>query len=136
MGQESAHSEIAGGLAAALSNAWNLHDMEAFASVFHRDAAFVNVNGTYARGRQEIQRHHEASHASFFRDSNVAMHLDDSRSPASDVIVAHVSSEVRGDLRAPDQVRRTLMTLVIELSGDQWMISAAHNTNVVAPPVG
>ena len=133
MDQESEHTAVAGRLAAGLSNAWNLHDMEAFASAFHRDAAFVNVNGTYAHGRHEIQRHHETSHASFFRDSSVAMHLEDSCSPTAGVIVAHVSSEVRGDSRAPDQMRRTLMTLVIELSEDEWVISAAHNTNVVAP---
>ena len=50
------------------------------------------------------------------------------------VVIAHVSTDLQGDGRAPGQVRSTLMTLVIERRDTQWKIIAAHNTNVVASP--
>jgi uncharacterized protein (TIGR02246 family) len=134
MTDERAHGQTAGDFATKLSEAWNVHDMQAFADLFHDDAAFVNVNGTYAHGRHEIRKHHEAVHAGFFRNSMISTRVEDSRSPAAGVIVAHTGSEVRGDERAPGQVRRTVMTLVIEQRNGEWKISAAHNTNVVTPP--
>jgi len=134
MSDELAHGQIAGDFATKLSEAWNVHDMQAFADLFHDDAAFVNVNGTYAHGRHEIRKHHEAVHAGFFRNSTMSMRVEDSHPPAAGVIVAHTGSEVRGDERAPGQVRRAVMTLVIEQRNGEWKISAAHNTNVVTPP--
>lgn len=109
--------------------------MKAFGDLFHDDAAFVNVNGMYAHGRHEIQLHTATVHAGFFRNSTLAMRVEDARSPAADVIVAHASSELRGDERAPGQVRHTILTLIIERRNDEWKISAAHNTNIV-PPAG
>ena len=120
-------------LIAGLVAAWNRHDMTAFASVFHEDAAFVNVVGTYARGRRGIEQLHATAHASFYRNCTISMRLEDARMAAADVIVAHVTSDVRGDERAPDQVRETIMTLVIERQHGLWKISAAHNTAVAVP---
>ena len=50
------------------------------------------------------------------------------------VVLAHVSTELQGDSRAPGQVRSTLMTLVIDRRGTHWKIIAAQNTNIVASP--
>jgi uncharacterized protein (TIGR02246 family) len=129
------HGRIASDIAAELAAAWNAHDMAAFANLFHDDAAFVNVNGLYAHGRQEIQQHHETVHAGIFHNSTLGNRVEDTRSPAAGVIVAHVGSEVRGDERTPDQVRHAILTLVIELRDGEWKISALHNTNIV-PPAG
>jgi uncharacterized protein (TIGR02246 family) len=135
MGEELAHGQIASDFAAKLSEAWHVHDMQAFAALFRDDAVFVNVNGRYSHGRDEIWRHNETLHtAGFFRNSTMSMSVEDSRSPAAGVIVAHTGSEVRGDERAPGQVRRTVMMLVIEQKNGEWKISAAQNTNVVTPP--
>jgi hypothetical protein len=59
---------------------------------------------------------------------------EDARTQGPNLIIAHVRSELQGDDRVPGQVRRTLMTLVIEQCGGQWKIIAAHNTNIAAPP--
>jgi ketosteroid isomerase-like protein len=56
--------DIAGELTTGPAAAWNQHDMHAFASLFHDDAAFVNVAGTYLRGRGEIEQGHAAAAAS------------------------------------------------------------------------
>ena len=47
---------IAGELKADFAAAWNQHAMQALGSLFHQDAAFVNVTGAYMHGRQEIER--------------------------------------------------------------------------------
>ena len=49
---------VADELLAGMAAAWNVHDLAAFAGLSHQDAAFVNVNGSRARGRAEIERLH------------------------------------------------------------------------------
>lgn len=131
MEPELAPAEIATQLLSGLVAAWAAHDMAAFAELFHDDAAFVNVIGTYAHGRAEIQELHAAIHAGIYRNSAITMQLEDARAAADGVIVAHVASELSGDERAPDQVRGSILTLVIERRGADWKISAAQNTNIV-----
>jgi len=126
--------DVAAELTSGLAAAWNRHDMRAFAGLFHDDAAFVNVAGAYLHGRGEIERTHAAAHAEPFRNSNLTAWPEDARSLGSDVIVAHVRSELHGDDRAPGQVRQAIMTLVIERRGSHWKIVTAHNTSVLAAP--
>ncbi len=130
----SSAGDVAADLASGLAAAWNQHDMRAFASLFHEDAAFVNVAGAYLYSRREIQRIHAAAHAGPFRNSTLTAWPEDARLLGSDVIIAHVRSEVHGDDRIPGRVRQTLMTLVIERRGPRWKVIAAHNTNVLAGP--
>jgi uncharacterized protein (TIGR02246 family) len=125
---------VAAELTAGLVDAWNKHDMRAFAGLFHEDAAFVNVAGAYLHGRGEIERTHAVAHAGPFRDSNLTAWPQDARSVGPDVIIAHVRSELRGDDRAPGGTRQAIMTLVIERRGSHWKIVTAHNTNVLAAP--
>jgi uncharacterized protein (TIGR02246 family) len=108
--------------------------MTGFAGLFHDDAAFVNVAGRYLRGREEIGRVHALAHAGPFRDSALSAKLLDACGLGPGVVLAHVSTELQGDGRAPGQARSTLMTLVIERRGTQWKIIAAQNTNIVASP--
>ena len=126
--------DVADEFAAGWTAAWNQHDMQAFADLFHDDATFVNVIGVYMRGREEIRQAHAAVHAGPFRDSTLTAWLDDARTLGPDVIIAHLRSDLRGDDRMPGQVRSTLATLVIERRGAIWKILAAHNTNVLAAP--
>jgi uncharacterized protein (TIGR02246 family) len=121
-------------LTSSLAAAWNQHDMRAFAGLFHHDAAFVNVAGTYMHGCDEIEQVHAAAHAGQFRNSTLTAWPEDTRCVGPDVIIAHVRSELHGDDRAPSPVRRTIMTLVLERRGAHWKIVAAHNTNVLAAP--
>jgi uncharacterized protein (TIGR02246 family) len=131
---DAAGSAVAKDIMGSFLAAWNQHDMAAFGRLFHHDAAFVNVAGACMRGREEIERVHGAGHAGPFRSSVLSAELLDARSLGSGVVVAHVSTQLRGDSRAPGKVRDTLMTLVIEGRGPTWKIIAAHNSNVVAQP--
>jgi uncharacterized protein (TIGR02246 family) len=46
-------SEIANELMAGYASAWNAHDVDALAALFHEDGTFVNVIGSYEKGRED-----------------------------------------------------------------------------------
>jgi uncharacterized protein (TIGR02246 family) len=123
--------EIANELMADFANAWNTHDMDALAILFHEDGTFVNVVGSYEKGREEIRQSHAAIHASFYKDSVLRAEVLDARELVPGVIVAHVTNELEGDARAPGQTARTLATYVIEQRAGLWKFTAAHNTRIV-----
>jgi uncharacterized protein (TIGR02246 family) len=131
---DTASSAVASDIMGHFVAAWNRHDIGAFGRLFHDDAAFVNVAGACMRGREEIGRVHAAGHAGAFRSSFLSAELLDARRLGTGVVLAHVSTHLRGDSRAAGQVRDTLMTLVIEWRDATWKIIAAHNGNVVAQP--
>jgi len=133
VGVNVSESDTAGELVAAFASAWNQHDMDALACLFHQDAAFVNVIGTYLRGRDEIRQQHAAVHAGRYKDSILRAEIVAAREPVPGVIVAHARTELDGDDRAPGQTRRSFVTFVIERRAGLWRFTAAHNTNVLPP---
>lgn len=94
-------ARIADELVADFASAWNAHDVDALALLFHEDGTFVNVVGTYEKGREAIRHSHAAIHASFYKDSALRSEVLDARELVHGVIVAHVSNELDGDARAP-----------------------------------
>ena len=124
---------IADELAAGYASAWNAHDTDAMALLFHEDGTFVNVNGTYEEGREEIRQLHAAIHASFYKDSVLRSVVLDARELVPGVIVAHIANELDGDARAHGETVRTLATYVIEQRAGSWKFTAGHNTRIVPP---
>jgi uncharacterized protein (TIGR02246 family) len=122
--------EIANELIAAYASAWNTHDIDALTILSHEDGTFVNVVGSYEKGREEIRQLHAAIHASFYKDSVLRAEVLDARELVPGVIVAHVSNELEGDARAPGQTVRTLATYVIKQRAGLWRFTAAHNTRI------
>jgi uncharacterized protein (TIGR02246 family) len=122
---------IADELAAGFASAWNAHDADAMALLFHEDGTFVNVNGTYEKGREEIRQLHAAIHAGFYKDSVLRSVVLDARELVPGVIVAHIASELEGDARAYGETVRTLATYVIEQRAGSWKFTAGHNTRIV-----
>ncbi len=129
----SRRTRIADELIADFASAWNAHDMDALAILFHEDGTLVNAVGTYEKGREEIRHSHAAIHASFSKNSALRSELLDARELMPGVIVAHVSNELEGDARYPRQTARTLATYVIEQRAGTWKFTTAHNTRI-APP--
>jgi uncharacterized protein (TIGR02246 family) len=76
---------------------WNNHDMKSFAGLFAEDADFVNVIGLWWRGRPEIQKEHEALHATRMRNSNLIAAETAVRLLRPDVAVIHVRWQLSGD---------------------------------------
>jgi uncharacterized protein (TIGR02246 family) len=129
MDDEQVTRELASGFAAA----WNQHDMTALGRQFHDDATFVSMAGSCMQGRAEIERQHATVLAGPYRNATLQVEVEDTRELAPGVIVARLRAEVRDDDLAPGEVRKALLTLVIERRAGLWRIIAAHNTAVVAP---
>lgn len=123
---------------ASLAESWNRHDMAAFAAVFAENADFVNVIGMHWRGRQEIEAKHTATHRTIFRNSTLQIVDQSVRFLSPRVALAHVSTELKGAEslreRVAPETRRTLLTCVMVKEADRWLITAAHNTDIVPVP--
>jgi len=125
-----------------LQEAWNRHDMRAFANLFAEDADFVNVAGVWLKGRSQIEEKHRAAHATMFRDSTLSVEEVNVRFLTPDIAIAHVLTSLVGQ-KLPDGTevpqRRALLTVVLQKQSGKWMIVAAHNTDVrpsTPPPTG
>lgn len=118
-----------------LAESWNRHDMASFAAAFSRDADFVNVVGMHWRGQQEIEAKHATVHRTIFRNSNLEILDINVRFLTEDIALAHVWTQLQGAEALPGRnvppIRRALMTCVLVKQAQQWMITAAHNTDVV-----
>ena len=119
-----------------LQDAWNRHDMKAFANLFAEDADFVNVAGAWWKGRAEIEEKHRAVHATIFRDSTLSIEEVDVRFLTPDIAIAHVFTVLVGQ-KMPDGTavppRRALLTQVLQKQSEKWMIVASQNTDVRPP---
>jgi uncharacterized protein (TIGR02246 family) len=124
-------------VASASVDAWNRHDMKAFAALFAEDADFVNVIGLWWRGRAEIQKEHEALHATRMKNTHLTAVDTTVRFLKPDVAVVHTRWELTGDTGLegkPLPSRKGLMTYVLVRRGDTWPIAVSQNTDVVPLP--
>jgi len=131
-----AEAERPEALADGFVRAWNSHDMKAFGALFAEDADFVNVAGTWWKGRAEIQAMHERSHASRFKTSVLSKTGTRVRMARPDLAVLHVSWELTGAVDPEGKAlpaRRGVMQMVAARQEEGWRIIAAQNTNE-APP--
>jgi uncharacterized protein (TIGR02246 family) len=81
-------------------DAWNRHDMDAFAMLFSNDADFANVIGMRWVGRGAIKQHHAASHATIFRSSILKIGETTRRFLKADVATARSVWTFRESLRS------------------------------------
>ena len=120
----------------ALDEAWNRHDMKAFARHFAEDADQVNVAGWWWKGRPEIEKKLSAAHAYIFRDS---VHTDNEvyiKFVTPEIAVVHVLWAIVGDRHVDGTIagtaerpRKGIQTQVLQKQSGKWMIVAFQNTN-------
>jgi len=119
---------------AAFAEAWNRHDMEAFAELFAADAEFVNVVGMWWKGRAEIKAAHEFTHSTMFKSSRLTILETTVRFPAPLLAIArsrwllenHVSPD--GE---PLPARNGVLVNVLALRDGRWSIIDAQNTDII-----
>lgn len=101
-------------------DAWNRHDMKAFAALVSEDVDFITVAGIWLKGRAEFESHHARMHQMQFRDSMWTTVETQIRFLKPDVAVVHVRWGITGD-RDPDgtprQPRRGVFTRVVMKRG-------------------
>lgn len=106
--------------------AWNDHDMAAMAQLVSDDADFVNVWGMHWKGRARIEQEHADRHRAQFKDTVWITREVRVQFLKPDVALVHLA----WGMQPP---RDGLFTWIMLKEQGQWLIRAAHNTNV-APP--
>lgn len=126
-----------GETAQAFADAWNRHDMDAFAALFGEQADFVNVIGLHWQGREQIQRAHAELHRTRMKDSRLAIQSHSVRMLRPDVALVHATWELTGDTgidNLPSPPRHGVLSFVVTREGGRWLIAASQNTDIVPLP--
>jgi len=127
-----------GDIPARFEQAWNAHDMAAFAGLFHPDATFVNRFGTYWRGVDAIVAGHARIHASVYVDSTLTNDAPDIDPISDDAAVLHFYSRLgAGDAHpaGPHRIDTLILAVVTRRQGE-WRIQALENVTLVNPMTG
>jgi uncharacterized protein (TIGR02246 family) len=117
-------------------DAWNLHDVHAFATVFAEDADFTSVQGKSATGRAKIEEFHSRPFATLFKDSHQKYTDIKIRYLRPDIAAVDVRWEMTGATDAqgnPRPLRHGLLNFVMMKNDGQWQIVVMHNMDVVPP---
>lgn len=118
----------------AFSEAWNRHDMVAFAELFAPDAEFVNVVGLWWKGREEIRGAHEITHLTIFKNSRLSILETAVRFPVPQLAIARsrwlLKGHVTPDGAALPARKGILVNLVANVSGT-WKIIDSQNTDII-----
>ena len=122
----------------AFQSAWNEHDMNAFGSLFHSDATFVNRFAHFVRGVEEIVALHRPLHQTIYRDSALENELI-TATPISDAaVVLHFWSRLHAGAAHPNGVHDidTLILAVVTRRESSWRIQALENVTLTNPRTG
>ncbi len=125
-------------IATAFEAAWNAHDMEAFAALFHPDATFVNRFATYWRGVEAIVAGHRAIHETIYRDSRLSVDAPDVDRLSAEAAVLHFWTRLAtGEAHpsGPHQVDTLILAVVTRRQGP-WRIQAVENVTLSDPRSG
>lgn len=117
-------------------DAWNRHDMDAFAMLFATDADFVNVVGMRWVGRDAIKQHHAASHATIFRPSTLKIGDTTVHFLKAEVATARslwTLSGITSDTGQLAPTRTGILTHVLERISGHWLIVLTQNTDIAKP---
>ena len=118
----------------AFAECWNRHDMQAFADLFTTDAEFVNVVGLWWKGREEIKKAHEFTHATMFKDSQLTISDVSIRFPAETVAIARCRWVLEGHVSPegnPLPARNGILVNVLSRNAKTWLIIDSLNTDVI-----
>jgi uncharacterized protein (TIGR02246 family) len=112
-----------------LEQAWNAGDGAAFGAPFADESDFVNVRGEHHRGADNIAHGHQAIFDSIYAGSTVRFRLDMAR-PVAGTILAVATSTLDAPSGPLQGIHNARFTMVIAEQGDDWRVTAFHNTLV------
>jgi uncharacterized protein (TIGR02246 family) len=118
--------------------AWNTHDMELFATLFHQDATFVNRFGTYWKGANAVVAGHRAIHETVYRDSTLKIDPPDVKMLSNDIAIVHFWTRLTAGAAHPAGPHQadTLVMAVLTKREGTWRIQAAENVTLTDPRSG
>jgi len=114
---------------------WNKRDARGIASLFTKDAEFVNVVGLWWHNREAIYKAHEYGLRVIFNHSYLELRQKKIRYLNKGAVVIHARMKLSGQTRPESNThgapRFNIFTFVICQTGNSWLCAAAHNTDVV-----
>lgn len=113
---------------------WNRHDMNAFAELFAPEAEFVNVVGLWWKGREEIKKAHELTHATIFRNSRLMLADVSVRFPHENIAIARSRWVLEGHVSpegAPLPARHGILLNILYRNLAGWLIIDSQNTDTI-----
>ncbi|MEN5171368.1 SgcJ/EcaC family oxidoreductase [Acinetobacter higginsii] len=118
--------------------AWNEHDIAGFASLFCKDASFVNRFGHYVKGIKEIVALHRPIHETIYRDSTLQNEIIELSPITDEVVIIHFWSRLTAGLAHPAGVHQvdTLILAVLCKQNGSWLIRALENVTLTNPRTG
>lgn len=117
---------------AALTDAWNRHDLYAMGALYRADADFVNIFGGLLCGRDEIVREHVLRHQRMFAAARMTHEPPAIRRLGPTLAAARVAWTMRGIADGVD--RAGLMLHLLEHGPGGWSIVASQNTELASAP--
>jgi uncharacterized protein (TIGR02246 family) len=116
---------------AALEEAWNSADGEAFGSHFSEETDFVNIQGQHFHGDAVlIAEGHQGIFDTIYRGSRVSYQVERARVLAPGYVLVHASSTLDAPAGPLRGTNRSRMTVVLAEEGGHWKATAFHNTLV------
>lgn len=114
---------------------WNAKSGAEFAKPFAEDADYVIINGMHIKGRAVIDKGHQQIFDTIYKNSSLAVTVEQIRFLRPDVAVVHIRSALT--VTTPENSTRTgegRITMVMLKNQDRWEIAAFQNTPIQAPP--
>jgi uncharacterized protein (TIGR02246 family) len=114
---------------------WNNHNIDSMGTLLTDDVDFVNVAGTWFKGKAATVADHKDSHSMMFRNSVFAVDSMETRYVRPDLAILHIGWGITGDLD-PDGKPRTprhgIFTWVAVKQRGRWLLLAVSNVNIRA----
>lgn len=130
---------VARDLFAALEEAWNSADGQAFAQPFSDSADFVDIRGVRHRGgRTEVAAGHQAIFDTIYRGSTIRYEVTSARVVGADCILAAIDATLSAPSGPLAGTNQSVITALIAGDDAGWHIESFHNTLVStqAAPTG
>jgi uncharacterized protein (TIGR02246 family) len=110
--------------------AWNAGDAVGFVEAFADDADFINILGSYQRGRPALITGHRQIFDTIYKDSRITYTLERIRFLGPDVAVAFLHARLAlAPGAAPGALEiEARPTMVLAREGLRWRIAAFQNT--------
>jgi uncharacterized protein (TIGR02246 family) len=114
---------------------WNNHNMDSMGTMLTEDVDFINVAGTWFKGKTATVYDHKDSHSMMFKNSVFNIDSVSIRYVKSDLAIIHVGWGITGDLDpdgTPRKPRHGIFTWVAVRQKGRWLLLVVSNVNITA----